>query len=195
MLKYLTIDFIQNFYTQYPNIHLNIVEYPEGPIENMLKEEQVETAFLSAPVDTINFEAKFFTSHKNCLIISKNNPLAQKNYISFDDLKDIPIAVNGREFNSYSNSVNLWLKNGVTPNVILETSEEKLIHDVARRNLGIGITLDFIAHSGKSDDTIIRPVPDKSCGKDIYLVKKIGKNLSKEAQYFEEFTLEWLKNK
>lgn len=193
MLKYLTLDFIQDFYTKYPNIRLNIVEYPEGPIESMLKEEQVEIAFLSAPVDTINFEAKFCVSHKSCLIIHKSNPLSKKDYITFADLKDIPIAVNGREFNTYHNSINLWLKNGVTPNVILETSEENLIHEVARRNLGIGISLDFIAHSDKSDDIVIRPVPDKSCVKDVYLVKKVGKKLSKEAQYFEDFTLEWLK--
>lgn len=182
MLKYLTLDFIQDFYTQYPNIRLNIVEYPEGAIEIMLKDEQVEIAFLSAPVDTLNFEATFCVSHKHCLIIHKNNPLVQKNYITFEDLKDVPIAVNGREFNTYSNSVNLWLKNGVTPNVVLETSEENWIHEVARRNLGIGISLDFIAQSDKSDDTVIRPVPDKSCGKDVYLVKKIGKKLSKEAK-------------
>lgn len=194
MLKYLKFDFIEAFYAQYPNIRLNIVEYPEDHIENMLKEEQVEIAFLSAPIDPLNFEAKFFTSHKNCLIINKNNPLAHKNYISFEDLKDIPIAVNGREFNTYNKSVNLWLKNGVTPNVILETSEECLIIEVAKRNIGVGITLDFIAYSEKSDDTVIRSVPDKSCGNDVYLVKKIGKKLSKEAQYFEDFSLEWLKN-
>lgn len=193
MLKYLTLDFIQDFYTHYPNIRLNIVEYPESAIENTLKEEQVEIAFLSAPVDTFNFEATFCVSHKHCLIIHRNNPLAQKNYITFEDLKDVPIAVNGRDFNTYNNSVNLWLKNGVTPNVILETSEENLIHEVARRNLGIGISLDFIAHANKSDDTVIRPVPDKSCVKDVYLVKKLGKKLSKEAKCFEDFTLEWLK--
>jgi len=194
MLKYLTLDFIEDFYAQYPNIRLNIVEYPEGPIENMLNEEQAEIAFLSAPVDTINFEANFCVSHKNCLIIHKSNPLAQKDCITFEDLRDIPIAVNGRESNTYNNSINLWLKNGVTPNVILETSEENLIQEVAGRNLGIGISLDFIAHAGKSDNTVIRPVPDKSCVKDVYLVKKIGKKLSKEAQCFEDFTLEWLKS-
>lgn len=29
ILKYLTLDFVTNFYERYPNIHLNIVEYPE----------------------------------------------------------------------------------------------------------------------------------------------------------------------
>lgn len=57
----------------------------------------------------------------------------------------------------------MWLKNGVTPNVILETSEESLTIEVAKRNMGVGITLDFIAYSEKSDDT----VPNKSYGKEI----------------------------
>ncbi len=105
MLKYLTLDFVQDFYAKYPNIRLNIVEYPEGPIENMLKKEQLEIAFLSAPVDTIHFEAKFCISHKNCLIIHKSNPLAQKYCITFEDLKNVPLVVNGREFNTYHNSV------------------------------------------------------------------------------------------
>ncbi|MCR3761417.1 LysR family transcriptional regulator [Clostridium felsineum] len=194
MLKYLTLDFIQDFYTQFPNIRLDIVEYPEEPIEIMLKDEQVEIAFLSSPIDTNNFEAKFCTTHKNCLIINKNNPLSKKNHITFEDLRNIPIAVNGREFKTYKTSVNLWLKNGVTPNVLLETSEETLIHEVAKRNLGIGISLDFLAHGDKNDHIVIRPVPDKSCTKDVYIVKKSGKKLSTEAKCFEKFTLEWLKN-
>jgi len=193
MLKYLTFDFIEAFYSKYPNIHLNIVEYPEEPIENMLKEEQVEIAFLSGPVDTVNFEATFCIFHNHCLIIHKSDLLAQKDYITFEDLKNVPIAIKGMDFSTYNNSVNLWLKNGVTPNVILETSEENWIHEVARRNLGIGISLDFIATVAKSDDTVIRPVPDNSCGKDIYLVQRIGKNLSKEAQCFKDFTIEWLR--
>lgn len=194
MLKYLTLDFIQEFYAQYPNIRLNIMEYPETLIEYMLKEEQIEIAFLSAPVDATNFEANFCVSHKNYLIINKNNPLAKKDCITFEDLRDVPIAVSGREFNTYNNSINLWLKNGVTPNILLETSEVRFIHEVARRNWGIGIILDFIAYGDKSADTVIRPVPGESCGKDVYLVKKVGSTLSKEAQCFEDFTLEWLKN-
>jgi DNA-binding transcriptional LysR family regulator len=193
MLKYLTLHFVQDFYYQYPNIRLNIVEYPDGAIETILKEEQAEIAFLAAPFDTINFDATFCVSHKNCLIIHKSNPLAQKDYINFEDLKMVPIAVNGRDFNSYHNSINLWVKNGVTPNVLLETSEDYLIHEVARTNLGIGISLDYIAQANRSFDTVIRPVPDESCGKDVYMVKKSGKKLSNEAQCFVDYALNWLK--
>lgn len=194
VLKYLTLDFVQDFYAKYPNIRLNIVEYPERPIENMLKEEQVEIAFLPGPIDNTNFEAKFCTTHKHCLIIHKSNILAQKNFITYDDLRGIPLAIKGREFNIYSNNINRFIKNRVNPNILLETSEENLIHEVARRNLGIGVSLDFIAFADKNNDTVIRPFEDKDCVKDVYLVKKIRKNLSKEAQYFEEFTMEWLKN-
>lgn len=193
-LKYLTLDFVENFYERYPNIHLNIVEYPEDVIENMLKEEQVEIAFLSGPVDAKNFEAIFCFFHRHCLIINKNNPLAHKDYITFEDLRNVPIAVNSREFTTYNTSISLWIKNGVTPNIILEASEENWINEIAKRNLGIGISLDFIAKTTKSDDTIIRQVPDKSCGKDIYIVNKTGKNLSKEAECFKIYTLEWLRN-
>jgi DNA-binding transcriptional LysR family regulator len=191
MFKYLTLDFVQEFYTQYPNIRLNIMEYPEMLIEYMLKENQIEIAFLSAPIDNIHFESKFCVTHKNRLIINKSHPLAKKDYISFEDLKDIPIAISGREFNTYNYSIDLWLKNGVTPNILLETSETNLILEVAKRNLGIGITLDFIAQENKNDETVIRSVPDNSCGKDVYLVKKIGQTLSKEAQFFEDFALGW----
>lgn len=192
VLKYLTLDFVQDFYAKYPNIRLNIVEYPERPIENMLKEEQIEIAFLPAPIDNTNFVAEFCTTHRHCLIIHKSNTLAQKDFITYEDLKGIPLAIKGREFNIYSNNINRFIKEGVNPNILLETSEEKFIHEVARRNWGVGVSLDFIAFADKNNDTVIRPFEDKTCVKDVYLVKKIGKKLSKEAQYFEEFTLTWL---
>lgn len=172
MINYLSIDFVIAFYSQYPNYRLNIVEYPDHTISQMVNESRVELALLSAPCDTMLFDARFCVTHNNKFLINKKHPLAKKTILNYEDLKNIPIAVNGRAYNSYENSVNLWIKNGIIPNVYLETSEEILIKDFVENNLGIGITLDFIAASIKSTDIIIRPVPSASCGRDVYLIKK-----------------------
>lgn len=192
MLKYLTMDFIVDFYASNPLIRLNIVEYPDNPIISMLREEQIELAFLPAPIDNTGFDASYCSTHNHCLIINKQNKLSKKAEIEYEDLKNVPLAIKGREYIPYSNNINRFLKNGVTPDIMLETSDDHLIHEIAKRNLGIGVSLDCIAFDDLNDDIVMRPFADKNNVKDVFLVTKKGKNLSKEALAFRNFTQDWL---
>lgn len=192
MLKYLTMDFIMDFYAANPMIRLNIVEYPDLPIISMLRAEQIELAFLPVPIDNTVFNASYCSTHNHCLMINKQNILSKKSSIDYEDLKNVPLAIKGREYIIYSNNINRFLKNGVTPNILLETSDDHLIHEIARRNLGVGVSLDCIAFDDISDNTVIRPFSDKNNIKDVFLVTKKEIKLSKEALIFQDFTLEWL---
>lgn len=192
ILRYLTYDFIKNFHTNYPNIHLNIVEFPDKPVEKMIQDDEVELGFLSSPLNSTMFDAEYCTSHRYCLIINKDHPLSLKNAISYRDLENIPLAIKGREFSAFFTNINRFIKSGITPKILIETSEEEIIYEFARRNDGIGVTLDFLACSNQDSNTVIRPFQDNECIRDIYLVKKSGKLLTKEALFFKEFTLNWL---
>jgi len=194
VLKYLTLNFIRDFYAEYPDIRLNFVEFPDRPIETMIREEQVELGFLPAPIDANIFDAQFCTSHRHCLVINKQNPLSKKVFITYQDLKDVPIAIKGREFTAYNNNINRFIKAGVNPNILLETSEEKIIYEVAEKNMGIGVLLDFIAYGDKRKDTVIKPFADKECVRDVYLVGKKSKELSNDAACFKIFTLRWIQH-
>ena len=71
VLDYIGYDFIRNFYMQHHNIKLNLVELPEKQIQELLAKNEIELAFLPAPIDYSQYDAIFCFSWKHCLIINK----------------------------------------------------------------------------------------------------------------------------
>lgn len=49
---------------KYPNIYLNICEYPDKPIEKLLLDEKVDLGFIAGPINTTLYEATF-SHHPN----------------------------------------------------------------------------------------------------------------------------------
>ena len=96
--KYLTLQFVTDFYDTFPDVHLDLVEYPEYPIYDMLQSGRVDFAFLPQPVDLINYEADFCFSHDFRAIVHRDHPLADYKVIRYPDLNGYPIILKGRDF-------------------------------------------------------------------------------------------------
>lgn len=195
VLAYLTVDFLIDFRKVYPDIDLYIQEMPDDPVEELVWSEKMDIGFLSGPINVMKFNAELFTSHKHCLVINKNHPLTKKRFIDYADLENEPLALVGRSFRPFNNNMNRFLKRGVVPNILLETSEIDLTHQVAHMNKGIGLSVDFCAHSNPYPNTVIRPFLNfEECTWETYLVTKKGKILNKEVELFKEFAIDWLEN-
>lgn len=195
VLQYLTFQFIEEFYQAYPHIRLNLAEFPEAQIQEQLDNGKIELAFLPAPIDYSRLSGTFLTSWKHCLIINENHPLAQKESIAYTDLENVPLALKGRTYSVFSNNITRLLKQGVTPDIYLETTSEYLIHAAAEQNCAVGVTLDFLAEESVKYPTVIRYFKDPECVKDVYLVHRNTVSLSAEAQCFMDFTLNWIQHK
>lgn len=192
VLDYIGYDFIRNFYMQHHNIKLNLVELPEKQIQELLAKNEIELAFLPAPIDYSQYDAIFCFSWKHCLIINKKNPLAQNKSINYADLDGIPLALKGRSYSVFPSNISRFLKHGINPNILLETTSDMLISQVADANAGVGVSLSFIAKNYQSPNTVIREFNDENCTKEVYLVSKKGITKSKENICFSNFVSEWL---
>ncbi|WP_414732919.1 LysR family transcriptional regulator [Acetobacterium carbinolicum] len=192
ILAYLGIDFINDFKDQYPNIDLQIHEAPDNRIKELITNEQAAIGFLAGPIEIMKYNAKFYTSHRHCLVINKDHPLAKKEFITYADLHELPIALEGREFMPYHNNINRFIKAGVTPKIVMETTEIEFLHQIANENKAIGLSVDFPAFKSSLKNIVIRPFEDQECTWDVYLVTKKGIDQSNEAALFYEFALKWL---
>ena len=192
VLDYLGYNFVKNFYLQFPNIKLNLIELPETHISEMLANNQVEIAFMPAPIDYTKFNAKFCFSWKHCLIINRKHPLAVKKKIPYSDLDGIPLELKGRSYSVFPSNISRFLKEGVNPNILLETTSESLIHQVAETNAGIGVSLSFLAERIHSSSTVIREFDDPNCQKEVYLVTKKDMIPSSDASCFVSYLDRWL---
>ena len=158
---------------QHHNIKLNLVELPEKQIQELLAKNEIELAFLPAPIDYSQYDAIFCFSWKHCLIINKKNPLAQNKSINYADLDGIPLALKGRSYSVFPSNISRFLKHGINPNILLETTSDMLISQVADANAGVGVSLSFIAKNYQSPNTVIREFNDENCTKELPNPRKI----------------------
>lgn len=192
VLKYLSVDFIKSFYKEYPNIRLNFVEYPEYPIYEMLKKGQLNVAFLPLPIDVKLFDMVYCFSHHYCAVMNKKHPLATKKVLEYKDLNGIPLALKGHEYSIFSGNINRFIKGGLTPNILLETSDDSIIMDAAKKDWCVGITADYLAKEYADEQVAIIPFSDETYARTIFLVWKKGQKLSQKEKQFINYVLKWL---
>ncbi len=192
VLKYLTLDFIKSFYKEYPNIRLNFVEYPEYPIYEMLNKGQLNVAFLPLPIDVKLFDMVYCYSHHYCAVVNIKHPLATKKVLEYKDLNGIPLALKGHEYSIFSGNINRFIKGGLTPTILLETSEDSIIVDAAKKDWCVGITADYLAKEYADDQVAIIPFSDETYARTIFLAWKKGQKLSLKEKHFVNYVLKWL---
>ncbi|MBE6022556.1 MAG: LysR family transcriptional regulator [Cellulosilyticum sp.] len=192
VLKYLSVDFIKSFYKENPTIRLNFVEYPEYPIYEMLKKGQLNVAFLPLPIDVKLFDMVYCFSHHYCAVMNVKHPLAQKKVLEYKDLNGVPLALKGHEYSIFSGNINRFIKGGLTPSILLETSDDSIIMDAAKKDWCVGITADYLAKEYADEQVAIIPFSDETYARTIFLAWRKGHNLSQKEKQFINYVLKWL---
>lgn len=191
-LQFVSVKFIQDFKESHPDILLNIVENTEKDIIDKLKKREINTAILTKSLESDSFSCNYLYSNNNCLVINKNNPLAKKDKISSSDLHNQPIAGKGSNYSCYTSNISRLFQRNINPKIVLETTNDSLIINMAEKNLAIGITQDFIAFNYKSDDIVIKSFVEDNQNRNIFWVENNYCILTKEEQDFKIFLLNWL---
>lgn len=194
VIDYLSADFILDFQKQHPQIKLSIAMNPDYRVDEMVNNDEAEIGIVMGPVDVTRYEGQLFTSHRHCLIIPDNHPLAEKKAISYQDLDGEPFAIVCKEFMAYHNNLNRFLSAEVMPKIIYEVSEIETIHTFAEQHRGIGMTVDFAAFARERKGAVIRPLADEACKLESFLITKKGKILSLDAQLFYDYAVQWIKD-
>ena len=79
-------DIITDFRKVYPNIDLDIKEYPDSRCEDAVLKGEVDLGLTIAEVDKNKFNSKIIKTEKLCALVNKQNPLSKKSGIEFEDL-------------------------------------------------------------------------------------------------------------
>lgn len=184
-------DFVEHFYQSHPDVLLQLVELTDYPAIEALEKGEAQVAILPSPLDTTRFEGTALFTARHVLIVNKKNPLSKKKAITYQDLAGVPLALKGRSYVMYTENINRFLREGVNPCILLETSDDDLIAGMAEQNLAVGVSLDYIAERDKRPGTVIVPFADPTCARTAYLARPIGTVLSGAAADFWQAVLDW----
>lgn len=192
--EYLSLAFVRDFNDQFPLVSLRMMESPDSIAKARLEDNQAEVGVLGGPIDLSVFHAVPFTSHQPCLVINKDNPLARKSSIDYQDLDCQPLAMVSREFASHHLVVNQLVSQGVHADIVVEATELDLCHRLAEQGDAIAVSFDFAAWGGRREGTVIRPFSDTEFCWNTYIVYKPNVTLSPQAKGFYDFALAWVKD-
>ena len=191
-LQYVTVKFIEDFQKYFSGITLNIIETTEKDIVKKLEKREIDNAIITTPLDSEVFSHTYLYSNKNCLVIHKDNPLAKKKSISEFELDKQPIAGKGSAYSCYNSNMKKFFQSNINPQIILETTNDSLIIEMAEHNLAIGITLDYIAFTANSENIVIKPFEQEGIVRNVFWIENNNALLTKEEQSFRKFLFNWI---
>lgn len=191
-LQYVTIKFIEDFQKSFPGILLNIIETTEQDIVEKLERRDIDTAIITKPLDNESFSSSYLYSNNNCLVINKNNPLSNKKSISQYDLNNQPIAGKGANYSCYSRNISKLFQENINPKIMLETTNDSLIIEMAEHDLAIGITFDYIAFASNNKNIVIKPFEGSDKKRNVFWIENNYAILTKEEKIFRNFLIKWI---
>lgn len=193
ILHYLGTDFIEAFNSSYPDITLSVVDGTDANAWNALEGNMCDFALVNGQGDSVKFYSDELFYSRYCLRMRKDHPLAEKENLCIKDLQGEKMIGKGRAYDCFRNNIEkLVLAAGVDIDIPVETSDEELIMELVERKGWLAVTYDFSAvkHCGKN--TIIRYMEGEEYGHAIYLARHNGSEMSKAAEIFREFLINWI---
>ena len=177
-------SFFQDFHTQYPEIRINIKEYPDEYIIQQVESNEVELAIVPGPFKPHTIHYTHLCTEPFCLVVNKQHPLACYDLIPFSKIAGESIVIKDSMSYTSLHQIYNFKDPRQSPNVILETSDVHLIHQMAEDNYALGISLMYLAKKIRSEKIKVIPFQEDLLVKNLYLISNKKNILSSEAKLF-----------
>lgn len=186
---HLGADFFTSFATEYPDITLSFIESTDQGASEALAHGRGEFAITTAPFDTALFSAQTLFRSCYCLRLYKDHPLAQKDHITAADLDGETIAGKGRAYQCFREKIDhYFLAQGLDVHILLETSDETILAELAAKHQAIILEHDYTANLVPHPDTILRPFSiGGEDGVDIVLLTRRDQLPTQSGRRFQQF--------
>ena len=185
--------FFKKFHENFPEIRINMKEFTDDYIFDKLKNNKVELAIVPGPFNPHYYDYEQLCTEPFCLVAKKNHPLAKKDTVSFSELTGEPIAIKDAKSTTSINQLYSFDHPLEFPNVILETSDIHLIHQMAEENYALGMSLEYLASKNRSNKIKLIRFEEEWLVKKLYIVSSKGNILSAEAGALKEALVDYFK--
>src|SRR5699024_7805265 len=122
----------------HPQISLHLVEHGAKRIEYLIEEGKVDVGIVVLPVSEDKFAIHPFVNEAFKLFVYPNHPLAKRQRVSLEELKEERFILFNKEFSLHQLIINSCKrKGGFTPNIAYESSQWDVITELVSAELGI----------------------------------------------------------
>ena len=186
MLSSLILPVIyKEFSKSHPDFKINIIEDDRSGLVRLLDENKINMAFLPHQVAfDSRYKTKLLAELNNVCCVSKNHRFAKNQFVTVEDLKSEPLALFKNSFFQTGRILERFKQSGLSPNVLLNTSQVSTMQSIVSKGLAIGFVFEFLLKS--TPDLVGIPL-NPPMRTQVSLVWKQGENLSSNMNQFIKF--------
>lgn len=139
-LNHLGSDLVDDFHAQHPSFVLDISEYSDKLVDEMLVSGSCRTAVTAAPFNEELCHYDLFASPL-CFWVNTAHPLSQRETIKLADLEGMSLSLPDDHYKYSSSFVRLLEREGVTPKKISYSNNILAPYAYALENKGLGLSV------------------------------------------------------
>ncbi len=170
-------DIARRFHQQYPKVSLELVELGAKLISQLVEDGTVDLGIVVMPANEKKFNIYPFIQDEFVVYFYEDHPLAHKQSISLNELKDEKFIVFSENFTLHDYVIQACEENGFTPTISYQSSQWDLIIELVSSKLGITLLPRLIYTKQTNNNVKIVPIENST------LLWKLGIITKKEAYH------------
>lgn len=153
--RYVLPVVVERFLSLYPAVNLNIQQGTPEQVAALLEQNDVDLAIATEVLASQeSLIALPCYQWSRSIIIKKDHPLALKQRVTLEDIVQFPIVTYVQGFTGRYRQDEIFEKNNLEPNIVLEAVDADVIKTYVRLGLGVGIIADM-AFDEKQDSDLL----------------------------------------
>jgi DNA-binding transcriptional LysR family regulator len=136
---------IGEFNNKYPNVELQLFESGSKQIEHRLEEGKLDIGIMvNDPLKSEIYNSIEFIRSPLKVVINSNNPLSEKEIITFDELRNEKFVLFQEDFKLYDKIIERCKSNNFQPYIICKSSQREFIIEMVSSDVGVAFLPDVI---------------------------------------------------
>ena len=191
ILSYLTLDYMEEYTNQHPDIELLFEESPDAIIQAKILSKECDIGIMSGPIHDERLSSSLFTQIPMLAVVAKEHPLAAKEKLTFSDLDGQKLALITHRSKTHAQFLRRLASVNATPSAIYEAEQLLYTHKYAAYNGCVGQTYLSECYLFNFPNTVIIPFEDPSFTWNSYFVWSATLPLNEVTREFVRFTYDW----
>jgi DNA-binding transcriptional LysR family regulator len=188
--RYFMPFLITSFRSAYPQIKIHLDEGSSLDMIHSLVDLKNEIAIIAKAEDNPNVSFIPFSHEELVLIMAPDHRLARKKRIALNELDEEPIIMKERGSGTRKLVNEMFAQHGLTPNILMETSNTEFIKQLVQRGDGVSFVVrEAVSVELKGNKLATVPIRGEKVFLDVSIAYLKNQHLSPPAQAFLDVLL------
>jgi LysR family cys regulon transcriptional activator len=185
--RYALPTIIKWFKSDYPKVHLTLLQGSPGEIAELLVNGQADVGIATEAVNKVPELASFpFYSWHHAIIVPHGHPLLEQGEITLEMLGEYPIITYHEGFTGRAHIDKAFAEAGIVPDIVLSAIDADVIKTYVSLGLGIGIVASVAYDAEQDRNLALIPTPHLFPTSTTHLAVRRGTYLRSYAHAFIE---------